>query len=46
LIIRPVYDDLANAAMGALITAETKRSLYVHPDVLARSYMIVTRPSW
>ena len=32
------HDDLANAACGALVFAESKRPLYVHPSVLARSY--------
>jgi hypothetical protein len=32
-----LHDDLANAACGALTTAQAKKPMYIHPDVLARS---------
>ena len=32
-----LHDDLANAACGALVFAEAKKPLFVHPDVLRRS---------
>jgi hypothetical protein len=35
-----LHDDLANACCGALVFAETKKPLFVHPDVLRRSAMI------
>jgi hypothetical protein len=39
-----LHDDIANAVCGALVTAEAKRPLYVHPDVLARSARPVYNP--
>jgi hypothetical protein len=39
-----LHDDLANSACGALVTAQAKRPMFVHPDVLARSTLPVYHP--
>jgi hypothetical protein len=39
-----LHDDLANAACGALVTAQSKKPMYIHPDVLAASAYPVFNP--
>jgi hypothetical protein len=39
-----LHDDLANSACGALVTAQAKKPMYIHPDVLARSAYPVFNP--